>query len=179
MEIYEPAEDSYFLSKILKDEIPKLLKSNQNLTFFEVGCGSGLQLQTFLDCGIKKQNIFSCDINPGAVKYCIELGFNCVQSDLFYNVCGKFDVIIFNPPYLPEDFREPKDSKMATTGGKNGGEIINSFLKQAEFHLNNNGKIFIIASSLTKGINFNGYNKKLLGSQNFFYEELYIFELTF
>ena len=177
--VYEPQEDSYFLSDILKKEIQKLLKENSNLIFFEVGGGSGINLETLSNSGIKKKNIFSCDINENAVQNCRKLGFNCIQSDLFSNISKKFDIIIFNPPYLPEDLNEPKDSKLSTTGGKSGSEIINRFLKQARFHLKKDGKIILLLSSLTKGVKFTGYNKKLLGTKKLFYEKLFVYSLMF
>lgn len=204
-EIYKPEEDSFLLSKVLEIQIPKLLKQNKNLTLLEIGCGSGIQLETALKLGIKKQNIFSCDINLKAVNYCKNMrlskeafkkvaqpykegrlsegnrrclrGFNCIQSDLFQNIHGKYNLIIFNPPYLPEDKKEPKDSRIATTGGKKGSEIINKFLKQAKDYLKKGGKIFLLTSSLTKGINFLNYKKKLLEKEKLFFEELYVWEL--
>jgi release factor glutamine methyltransferase len=175
MKIYEPAEDSYLLSKVLKKQLPKLLKKNPDLKFLEVGGGSGINLQTAKDLGVK--NIFSCDLNPTAVSHCKKLGFNSVKSDLFKNIKGKFDIIIFNPPYLPEDKREPKDSRLATTGGKKGSEVINKFLKQAKSHLNKDGKIFLLTSNLTKDINFLDYKKKLLDKEKIFFEELFVCEL--
>lgn len=176
-EIYAPLEDSYFLKKILEEKVPELLGKNQKLIFLEIGNGSGIQLQTVLRLGLKKENIFSCDINIFAVKYCRKLNFNCIKSDLFKKIERKFDLIIFNPPYLPKDMREPKNSRFATTGGKKGSEIINRFLKQAKFHLNENGRIFLLTSSLTKNVNFLRYKKRLIGEKKLFFEKLLIWEL--
>jgi len=170
-EIYPASEDSFLLSETLKKEI-----KNKNIKFLEIGIGSGIQLQTAKELKIKE--IFGVDINPDAIKHCKSLGFNCIQSDLFQNVKGKYDIIVFNPPYLPLDKQEPKSSRVATTGGKKGSEIINKFLKQAKEHLAKDGKILLLTSSLTKGINWQGYNKKLLSKKKLFFEELYILELT-
>lgn len=176
--IYQPAEDSFLLSEVLSYEIPKLIYKNSNLTFLEIGCGSGIQLETAFNSGIKKQNIFSCDINPEAVKHCKNLGFNCIKSNLFSNIKGKFDLVVFNPPYLPDDKLEDKYSKLATTGGKKGSEIINKFLNQAKSHLEKNGKIIILTSSLTKEINWLNYKKRILKKQKIFFEELSVWELS-
>ncbi len=167
-EIYSPAEDSYLLSETLKKEI-----KNKDIIFLEIGIGSGIQLKTAKEIGIKK--ILGVDVNPKAVKYCSSLGFECIESDLFQNIKGKYDLIIFNPPYLPEN---KYDKGIDTTGGKKGGEIINKFLKQAKKHLNENGRIFLLTSSLTKGINWLGYKKKLLSKKKIFFEELYVWELS-
>ncbi|MFH1365684.1 MAG: HemK2/MTQ2 family protein methyltransferase [archaeon] len=175
--IYSPEEDSFLLSSVLKKEIPKNLLKNKNLRILEIGSGSGIQIKTLLGFGIKKQNIFACDINPKAVKHCKELGFNCIQSNLFEKINGKYNLIIFNSPYLPEDNLEDKDSRLATTGGKKGSEIINKFLLQSKKHLAKEGKIFLVTSSLTKGIKWNGWKKKILAKQKLFFEEIYVWEL--
>ncbi len=179
MSIYQPAEDSYLMSRILKEKLPELLTKNPNLKFLEIGAGSGIHLETAKTLGVK--NIFSSDIDKKSVNHCILLGFNCIQSDLFDQIPKeKFSIIIFNPPYLPEDSREPKDSKLATTGGKKGNEIILKFLQQAKNHLEKNGKIFLITSSLAKEINFEkfGYQYQEVGCESLFFERLCIWELS-
>ena len=218
-EIYPSQEDSYFLTQILEEQILKFLNQKSNPIILEIGSGSGIQLEALLKSGIKKQNIYSCDINPLSVKHCKNLGFNCIYSDLFENIkdlrlpseaikevafplregrlsegnlkgrlnvketlvslqCPRFDLIIFNPPYLPEDFLEPESSRILTTGGKKGNEIINEFLKQAIHYLNKNGKIFLLVSSLSGEIDFLDYKKKILAKRKLFFEELIIWELS-
>ncbi len=175
--IYQPAEDSFLLLKVLGQEIPKLIKKNPHLQFLEIGSGSGIILENVQKLGIKREHIFATDINQEAVAHCQNLGFNCIYSNLFENVSGKFKIIVFNPPYLPMDSKEPVDSQLATTGGTEGSEIINKFLKQAENYLEENGKIFLLTSSLTKKINWKNYHKKLLGKEKLFFEGLSVWEL--
>ena len=203
-EIYEPAEDSYLMSEALKRELPKLLNKNPELKFLEVGCGSGINLETAKSLGVK--NILGTDININAVKHCKTLGFNCVKSDLYatknsklnakannvnnikifksdlfssFLKTEKFDYMLFNPPYLPLDEEEPKDSRTATTGGKKGTELIIKFLKQAKEHLNKNGKILLITSSLSKDIDFIafGYNAEVINEKKLFFEKLTVWKL--
>jgi len=180
MSIYQPAEDSFLMSRILKNKLPDLLKQNPDLKFLEIGAGSGIHLETAKNAGIKKENIFSSDIDIKSVNHCNLLGFNCIHSDLFENIKDKYDIIIFNPPYLPEDSHEPKDSQTATTGGKKGNEIILKFLQHAKEHLEENGKIFLITSSLAENINFEklAYDAKEIGCEKLFFERLCIWELT-
>jgi methylase of polypeptide subunit release factors len=207
--IYQPAEDSFLMSQILKEKLPELLRKNPDLKFLEIGAGSGIHLETAKNLGIKKENIYSSDIDKKSVSHCRTLrfpseaiekiapqyregrlsegnrrcprGFNCIHSDLFDKIPKqKFDLIIFNPPYLPEDSREPSDSKLATTGGKKGNEIILKFLKQAKNFLEKNGKIFLITSSLSPEINFAKlcYKAKEIGCEKLFFERLCIWEIT-
>jgi len=178
--IYEPAEDSFLMSRILKENIPDLLKKNSDLKFLEIGAGSGIHLETAKNSGIKLENIFSSDIDKKSVSHCNVLGFNCINSDLFDKIPKmKFDLIIFNPPYLPEDSREPKSSRLATTGGKKGNEIILKFLKQAKNFLSESGKIFLITSSLAENVDFEklDYKSKEIGCEKLFFERLCIWEL--
>ena len=175
-EIYSPLEDSYLMSNALKSEIPNLLEKNSNLKFLEIGAGSGINLETAFGSGIKKENILGTDINNLAVEHCKKLGFECISSDLFAKIPKnkKFDLIIFNPPYLTLDKKEPKSSRISTTAGKKGNEIIIKFLKQTKNYLLINGKIFLLTSSLSKKIDFKklGYDAEKILSQKLFFEEI-------
>jgi len=178
-EIYQPAEDSYLMSNHLEKILPALTRKNPDISFLEIGIGSGIQLETALKAGVKKENIFGTDINEEAIKHCKRLGFNPIKSDLFEDISGKFDIIIFNPPYLPFDKREPESSRTATTGGKKGNKIIKKFLKQSKKHLKKDGKIFLITSSLSEKIDFNGlgYKSKKIINKKLFFEMLNLWGL--
>ena len=171
-EIYSPGEDSYLMQRVLKSKI-----KDKKIRALEIGVGSGIILQTLKEMGV--QEIFGVDINCKAVSRCKNLGFKVIESDLFYDISRKekFDLIIFNPPYLPEDEREIISSRISTTGGKNGSEIINRFLEQAKDYLSKKGRIFLLTSSFTKRINFLNYSKNILGREKLFFEELFVFEL--
>lgn len=176
--IYSPEEDSYLLSAALNLEITKIIKKNANLKCLEIGIGSGIQLETLEKLGVKKKNIFGVDINTDAIDKCSAMGFNCKESNLFSNVNSKYDIIIFNPPYLPEDSEsEDEESKIITTGGIKGSEIINKFLKNANDYLNSDGKIYLLISSLTQNINFYNFSKKIINEKKIFFEKLEVLEL--
>jgi len=123
--IYEPAEDSFLLEKYVK----KLVKKDAYV--LDVGTGSGILAKAALE---KTKNVLALDINREAVEHCKKQGINAIQSDLFSNIKkgSKFDMIIFNPPYLPEDKREDSESRVITTGGKVGNEIVIRFLKKVK-----------------------------------------------
>ncbi len=174
MIIYAPCEDSYLLSREIKRYI-SLLK-NKNVKVLDMGSGSGIQAEACVLAGIPKENIIAADINKAAVEHLTKKGFASIKSDLFSNIKGKFELIIFNPPYLPESrFDREKD----TAGGKKGYETIIRFLKQAKEHLNKNGKIFIVFSSLTKMEKsmIKGYKIIKKARKKLFFEELIVWEL--
>tara|TARA_Y100000310_G_scaffold334319_1_gene413866 strand:+ start:417 stop:935 length:519 start_codon:yes stop_codon:yes gene_type:complete len=170
--IYEPAEDSY----LLQEEVRKFVKPWMKV--LDVGTGSGILAETSKRLG---GDVLAIDINPEAVNYVKSKGINSVVSDLFSEVDGKFDLIIFNPPYLPKENMEPEDSKLATTGGKKGNEVIERFLKEAKTYLLDGGNILLLFSSLTPDVIelFKKYNYKYekLSEQKIPFEVLYVYLL--
>ena len=175
--MYQPLEDSYLLEKTLK----KYLKNkSKKIQILDMGSGSGIQALVCKKLGFK--NIMVSDINPESIIHLINIGLDAKKSNLFSNIKEKFDLIVFNPPYLPDDKREPKDSKLNTTAGKKGYELIIKFLKQAKSHLNSHASIILLFSSLSQPkIILNearklNYNYNQLNNQKLFFEELYVYE---
>ena len=102
-EIYQPAEDSFFLNEFVKKEVKN---SDNKIKILDMGSGSGIQAQTCIDLGVPPKNITLVDINPNSIKFLKEKFplSNIILSDLFSNLKNeKFDLIIFNPPYLPNN----------------------------------------------------------------------------
>ena len=118
MDIYLPAEDSYLLQKFVRRfAVGRVL---------DMGTGSGIQALTAIEVPSVRE-VLAIDINPRAVeelKKEIEKRklrkIKAVESDLFELVEGFFNLIIFNPPYLPQD-KGIED--VALYGGKKGWEI--------------------------------------------------------
>lgn len=175
--IYQPLEDSYLLEK----EVKKRAKGKNVL---DVGCGSGIQALAALKSGAKE--VLAVDTDEESVKFCKSKGINCVKSNLFSKIKKgkKFDLIIFNPPYLPEDEREDSESSLATSGGKKGDEIIVRFLKEVGNNLEEDGEILLVVSSLTpsarieKVLKEKKLKKKVVTSEKFFMEKLEVWLLT-
>src|SRR3989344_2708496 len=144
--IYEPSEDSFLLADAVK-------KYSKGKSVLDIGTGSGIQAKTAVSVGAKF--VLASDINEKALEHVksTSQGIQTTHSNLFGNISGKFDLIIFNPPYLPADKREDMESQEVTTGGKKGDEIILEFLRQAKEHLSSNGIILLVLSSLTPHAN--------------------------
>ena len=108
---------------------------------------------------------------------------NFIKSDLFSNVRGKFDLIIFNPPYLPFDSREDIESRLHTSGGKRGDEVIIRFLKEVAGFLNKRGIILIVISSLTpkdkigRILNEKRLEREIVSEKRFFMEKLEVWKI--
>jgi release factor glutamine methyltransferase len=180
MELYEPAEDSFLLQKHIK----KYAKG----VVLDMGTGSGIQAETAAKSK-KVVKVFGVDINEEAIKYCIRHQknkkiifatsnlFSLFHKDRRYMKI-KFDTIIFNPPYLPND---PKHKDKALYGGRKGHELICKFLHECKKFLRPNGKILILFSQLTGKEtldNFlikNHWNFKELDKKQIFFESLYVY----
>ncbi|MEK6859809.1 MAG: HemK2/MTQ2 family protein methyltransferase [Nanoarchaeota archaeon] len=177
-EIYSPAEDSYLLAESVQGFLKK--QKDKKIKILDMGSGSGIQAQTCKQLGFN--NILAADINPEAVKYLKKQKTKAIHSNLFSRISKKqkFNLIIFNPPYLPAD---KYDNKPDTTAGKKGYELIIKFLRQAKSHLDKKGVILLLFSSLSKPKIIKkqakdlGYNLNLLNKQKLFFEELYVYEL--
>jgi len=168
--IYEPREDSFLLAKYVE----KFARGK----VLDIGTGSGIQAETALK---HTKSILAVDIDKEAVNYVKKKKIKAKVSDLFSNIDDKFDLIIFNPPYLPDEKLEDIESKLTTSGGRYGYEILERFFSRVNKHLNKNGKILIVFSSLTNKekidniINKNNFRFKLLEKQKIFFEVLYCY----
>ena len=181
-EIYQPVEDSYFFYEFLEEyfskntpQTPRGAPSGVKIKYLDMGTGSAL-LSEAVSKFLSKKDILVADINPTAVEFAKKKGFNAIKTNLFEKINDKFDLITFNAPYLPEDIRESKSSQLATTGGKRGDEISLKFLEQAKKHLNKNGKVFLLISSLTPQDKISKFKYKIVARKKIFIEELLILE---
>ena len=90
--IYKPEKDSYLLANILKKALPKLINENPNIKFLEIGAGSGIHLLTAEKLGIKKENIFSSDIDEDSInlndfEMIEDASYDCFFINQYYE-CG-------------------------------------------------------------------------------------------
>ena len=156
--VYEPAEDTLLAAEILLRNI-----NGDRLEVAETGTGTGtLGIIAALDKRVS--HVTLSDISEEALECAKEnAGLNGVEgkctfikSDLFDKIKGNFDIIIFNPPYLPDD-DEVKSGKNWWSGGPTGIEITKLFIEQAAAHLNNNGIIIIVERSLAESKNLHDF----------------------
>lgn len=179
-EVYEPQEDSQLM-------LPFVRKFAHGHVL-DMGTGSGILALT---ASKLSDFVFGADINEDALAYAQDAASRAkitnirfVNSDLFqyfYTNTWLFDLIIFNPPYLPEDLEEPEEIKLATTGGKKGYEILDRFFSQVSRFLKSDGKILICFSTLTHQdkvheiIENHGFSFQKLAEEDFFAETIFVY----
>ena len=176
--VYEPSEDSFLLADAALSEI----KDSEKL--LEVGCGSGIVPAVIkANTGAK---IAGIDINPDAAKCTKENGIDAIRGDLLSCIKGKFDIIIFNPPYLPtsEEERTGDWLNTALNGGYDGKRVIYRFLDEAGRCLAGKGKLMLLVSSLSgieevrSKMEAFGYTVEIKAQEKFMFETLAVIVAT-
>ena len=143
MSVYQPSDDSELLLEAIVN-----LKNN---TVLEIGVGSGIILQSLSS---NNDSVVGVDINQESLDFAISY---LKKLNLHKNVdlilgdgptmfdSETFDLIIFNPPYLPHDDYTDR----TTDGGKTGLELTIEWLELSLNLIKNTGKIIFLQSNLT------------------------------
>ncbi len=175
--VYIPSDDTFLLAENLE------IKEGQSV--LEIGTGSGL---VSMYASLLSDDVTATDINYNALELA-EKNFklnniNTIRlefGDLFEPVKNeKFDVILFNTPYLPTDSDDiiNDDLNYAFDGGLDGRKVIDRFIDQVSNHLNDKGIVQIIQSSLSDNdrtldmFDRNGFVAEIAESEKFFFEEI-------
>ena len=172
-QVYEPEADSFLFLEGLEKDGDRILASSvgNSLRVVEIGCGSGIVisfLATILSFD-SRHSFQVVDINPTALEVAVQtfqktlsavaLGSNSLlthKGDLFSPFVGAaeaFDIILFNPPYVPTSAQELQEAIHGTDlitaawcGGERGREVVDRFIAQLPQHLSNRGGVcYIIA----------------------------------
>ena len=176
--VYSPSEDSFLLADNLiiseKDEV------------LEVGVGSGY---VSLVAAQKSRFVFGTDINPHAVKLARENAIlndvdniKFIKTDLFPVIEKKYDLILFNPPYLPRDdvITRKKKIDSSWSSGSDGRKATERFINNLDVYLKKEGTFQLIQSSLTglkqtkDSLKDFGYDIEITAKKKLFFEELFL-----
>src|SRR5208283_5601787 len=89
--------------------------------------------------------------NPHSTFCARQKGLDAVRTDLFSGLRGRFDLILFNPPYLPTQPDERIDDWLehALDGGATGRMVIERCAASVGDMLAPGGRILLLVSSLT------------------------------
>ena len=148
-EVYEPAEDTFLLADNLD------VRDGERV--LELGTGCGLFAVLAARAGAR---VVATDINP-LVLACARKNADAHGAsdlidfrlgNLFEPVDGdKFDLVIFNPPYLPvlDDEAIGNNIDLAWEAGPDGRAVIDPFLEGLPTHIVENGRALFVQSSLS------------------------------
>lgn len=176
--VYVPAEDTFLLADNLE------IKEDD--TVLEIGTGTGTV--AMYASKLTNGQITVTDINLDALSLAernFEINHIHNIETLFGNLFEpvenrKFDVILFNTPYLPTEEQDIIDDDLnyAFDGGADGRKVIDPFLYEVKNHLNDHGKVQLIQSSLSnipktlEILKKEGFESKITASEHFFFEEV-------
>jgi len=119
--------------------------SPEKIKVLDLGTGSGC---IGITCALEEEklDVTISDISPDALKVAtdnrdqLQAKTKIVLSDLFENINEKFDILISNPPYIPDDETVEnivlKEPGVALYGGSLGVDFYEKILKEAKQHLN-------------------------------------------
>ena len=141
-----------FDTEILVEEVMKHL--HDGFSILDMCTGSGCILLSLLHYSNDCAGV-GVDISEGALvvakQNCEKLGLSAsfIQSDLFTNVSGKYDIIVSNPPYIRSDviptlMEEVKGHEpvLALDGMEDGLYFYRKIIEDSPAYLNGGGMIF-------------------------------------
>lgn len=144
-----PRQDTELLVENVVDYL-----GNDERTVLDMCTGSGC-IAVSIDRLSKNSKVTAVDISEKALEVAQEnnrlnnANVTFIQSDLFTNVTGKYDIIVSNPPYIrtdeiPKLMEEVKSHEpvMALDGMEDGLYFYKKICGEASDYLNDNGKIF-------------------------------------
>jgi len=138
---YAPSDDSFLIIDVLSN-LPLHDKK-----VLDIGTGSGI---LGLFCAQNGAQVTVTDVddvileNVAAAASELGLEIKTVKSNMFLTIDGQYDIVLFNPPYLPSKTFD--DS--TTDGGVHGRMFIDQFFEGLATHLKHDGLALLLVSSL-------------------------------
>ena len=143
-DVYQPAEDSALLASATVEAV------ETGDAVLEVGTGSGWVAARVQET--REARVIAADVNPHACRQARDRGLEVARADLVSPFReDSFDVVAFNPPYLPTDPDNEWDDWMeaALSGGETGRRLVEPFLEDVGRVLAADGCVILLVSSLT------------------------------
>lgn len=143
-DVYDPAEDSALLAEAAVERV------RPDDRVLDVGTGSGYVADRIAEA--VGAAVIGSDVNPHACRRARERGVETVRADLVAPFRDEaFDVVVFNPPYLPTPPDREWDDPLerALSGGPSGRAVIEPFLATVGRVLGPDGTVLLTLSNVT------------------------------
>lgn len=172
--VYYPKEDSLLILNYLK------YLDLEGKKILDLGTGSGILA---IYCSKRGAEVVASDINEKSLK-CAKRNardnkviIKFVKSDLFDRIKEKFDIILFNPPYIPVDRELNSEEELSWSCGENK-ELLLRFFNSCKSFLKDKGFCLVVISSLT-GLDLNelGHKYAIVREEKIPWENLYLVKL--
>ncbi|MFZ0220902.1 MAG: HemK2/MTQ2 family protein methyltransferase [Candidatus Nitrosopolaris sp.] len=173
--MYLPSDDSILLSVSVSGYAGE--------SALEIGAGSGIILKALHE---NFKIVVGTDIDIVSLRHCKDN----LPKDIYLACCDaaapfryKFDLIVSNPPYLPIEDDEKKDS--AIHGDSGGIETTLHFIQSAASVLAKNGKMLIVVSSFSDSTKIDELiarmklKRRSISEKKLFFETLTTLEIGF
>lgn len=177
--IYKPSDDTYLLASVIKNVKKEIA--------IDVGTGSGyIAFILAKNCKL----VIASDIDINAIKYVSKIKKEKKIYNLDLVVCNlldsfknkTFDLITFNPPYLPPDnFQINSQTIYINYKGEN---IIINFIKEIKEKIKINGECYLVLSTLSNLKEIYGLMKKNklkfkeIINKRFFFEKIFVLQIS-
>lgn len=178
-DVYRPSHDTFLLAHAVGHEV------QPGDRFLEVGCGAGLVAMVAARRGAA---VTATDLNPEAVALARAnaadngVAVDVRHADLLDGLAGPFDVVAFNPPYLPTGPGDvvPGPLNLAFDGGRDGNETVLRFAAQAARLAPLPRAILVVHSSLAdpralgSALGRLGYADRVVAEEAHFFERIQV-----
>jgi release factor glutamine methyltransferase len=153
-----PRPDTETLVEAALRRIDELKKTKQQIRVLDIGTGSGA-----VALSLKHERPFitayASDISEAALtvskknaaRFGLQENVHFIRSDVFENICGYYDIIVSNAPYIPGGLIETlpgevrNEPALALDGGTDGLDIIRRIVSGASARLLPEGRIYLEA----------------------------------
>ena len=169
--IYRPRDDSF----LMIDAIGHIPLNGRSV--LDMGTGSGI---LGLYCALHGAKVTASDIDQAAIDQvgraaeALGVQIDLRLSDLFCDIPNRFELILFNPPYLPSvDVND-----RSVDGGPAGTRLVDRFLEELPRHLDPKAEALLLLSSLNDPASVQLRHRNVefstVATKSLFFEELQV-----
>lgn len=178
--VYPPSDDTFLILDNVK------LRGKEFV--LDIGTGTGILAIKYalegcyvVGVDINKRAVYNALLNAKINNVLGNVQFICTDIVSPFRYHCDFDVIVMNPPYLPS-IGHPGIDEPSWDGGPNGISLTMRVIRNINELLAKNGKMYFIASSLSKydtlisNLISMGFKVNVVAKKKFWFEELFLVE---